>query len=708
MFRFRHSLRAQLTLFVAALVAIIVVLSVLATISLITIRGKVEAVDRKWLASTQLLGEWTDRISEFRLAETYRALATDAKSRDAAEELAGEHRRAIAELQAEYVRLHGGDLLDLVPLRTAWNAYFVAHDAWVKADSDGLQDDQAQANSRLHHLYKVAANAIDRVVELNISAAHAEADYVSHEVRETLILMIALCGTGIIMATGLMIRVRTNISQPLGAITKALGNLAAGNRHVDVPELNRRDEIGQMAKAFDIFRANAFALEQAHEATRVAQQQAQALARHDALTGLPNRRIFSAELETALGHAREGSITYSVLMIDLDRFKPVNDLQGHAVGDLVLCEVARRLKEAVRKNDTVARLGGDEFAIIAEVEPHGYPDTVIRLAGRVLAAIREPIHLGTNKIEIGASVGIASCPQDGAEPGALLRAADIAMYRAKRDGRGKFCFYEQSMDEELRVQAALETDLRSAIANGKIEPYYQPLIDIRDNHIYGFEMLARWRHPERGAISPDIFIPLAEQLGLISELTWSMLRQACRDSREWPDGILLSINISPIQLKNPALPTQLLAILNQEEFPPTRLEIEITETALVSDIESAKLILTALQSIGIRISLDDFGTGYSSLYHLRELRFDKIKIDRSFIQSMMENDESEKIVEAIVSLAKSLGLPTVAEGIENPEVLQQLAAMGCEYGQGYYFGKAMSVGQTKALLKVDIAVQKAV
>jgi EAL domain-containing protein (putative c-di-GMP-specific phosphodiesterase class I) len=252
-----------------------------------------------------------------------------------------------------------------------------------------------------------------------------------------------------------------------------------------------------------------------------------------------------------------------------------------------------------------------------------------------------------------------------------------------------------------RARAQLESDLKAAILEGKIEPYYQPLIHMQDKHIYGFEMLARWEHPERGFIPPDLFIPLAEKLGLIPDLTWSMLRQACRDSRQWPDHILLSINISPNQLKEPALPAQLLAILNQEGFPPSRLEIEITETALVSDIGTAKIILTALQSVGIKISLDDFGTGYSSLYHLRELRFDKIKIDRSFVQSMEDNRESEKIVDAILSLAKSLGLPTVAEGIENPGVQQQLLAMGCEFGQGYYYGRAMTAPDAARVLEAD-------
>jgi EAL domain-containing protein (putative c-di-GMP-specific phosphodiesterase class I) len=263
------------------------------------------------------------------------------------------------------------------------------------------------------------------------------------------------------------------------------------------------------------------------------------------------------------------------------------------------------------------------------------------------------------------------------------------------------------MDQELHAQAQLESDLKSAVSEGKIQPYYQPLIDMQDKHIYGFEMLARWQHPERGFVPPDIFIPLAEQLGLIPDLTWSMLRQACRDSRQWPDHILLSINISPNQLKEPALPAQLLAILTQENFPPSRLEIEITETALVSDIETAKMILTALQSVGIKISLDDFGTGYSSLYHLRELRFDKIKIDRSFVQSMEDNRESEKIVDAILSLAKSLGLPTVAEGIENTDVVRHLVDMGCEFGQGYYFGKAMTAQDAARMLEAGAEKQKA-
>jgi diguanylate cyclase (GGDEF)-like protein len=701
------SVHARLTIFIAALVAIVVTLSVVAATRLLAIDHKVEALDGTLLASTDVLGELSDRITEFRLAETYRALAHDARSRATAEVLADGHRYVISKLQAQYLRLNSGNTVQLALFTAAWHAYLAEHDAWVRSDSNGNFDDQAQFASSLHRLYRAADLTIDQLSDANTSAAHAEANAVDDLVDKTILILLTVSAAGILLAIWLLIRVRVNITRPLAAITQALTSLSAGDRTVQVPELDRNDEIGAMAKAFDVFRANAVALEEATAATRLAQEQAQALARHDPLTGLPNRRVFSAELESALNHTRnEGAVT-CVLMIDLDRFKPVNDLQGHAVGDLVLCEVAARLQGIVGQKDKVARLGGDEFAIIFETEPQEYPDAVIRLASKTLAAIQEPVTVGSNTIEIGASIGIASAPGDGQEPDTLLHAADIAMYRAKQDGRAKFCFYERRMDQELHAQAQLESDLKSAVSEGKIQPYYQPLIDMQDKHIYGFEMLARWQHPERGFVPPDIFIPLAEQLGLIPDLTWSMLRQACRDSRQWPDHILLSINISPNQLKEPALPAQLLAILTQENFPPSRLEIEITETALVSDIETAKMILTALQSVGIKISLDDFGTGYSSLYHLRELRFDKIKIDRSFVQSMEDNRESEKIVDAILSLAKSLGLPTVAEGIENTDVVRHLVDMGCEFGQGYYFGKAMTAQDAARMLEAGAEKQKA-
>jgi diguanylate cyclase (GGDEF)-like protein len=702
MYRFKSSIRARLTLFTAVFVMIVVGLATGTVLSLLSADRMTEELDRKWFTGTAMLGELSDRISEFRVAETYRALATDAKTVAHAEVLADEHRGVIEQLQNEYATLVGGDIPVATgdSARAAWNTYHAAHDAWVTASTSGAGDDPTHYAVTSHQLYKAADIAVDRLIRANTMAAHAETAAVDQLTNRTINIAIAVSAAAIVFGIWILFRVRGQITLPLEAITGALSKLAAGDRDIQVPELARPDEIGQMAQAFDIFRGNALALEQAHEATRAAQEEAQTQARHDVLTGLPNRRVFSTELEAALSRTRSGASTYSVLLIDLDRFKGVNDLQGHPVGDMVLCEVARRLEETVRKNDTVVRLGGDEFAVITEgdMQPQAHLDKAMQLARRIIGTIREPIHVGDSRIEIGASIGIASCRMGDNDADAVLHEADIAMYRAKRDGRGTFRFFEQSMDEELREQAALETDLKKAVAEGKIRPYYQPLVNIADNRICGFELLSRWEHPERGFVPPDVFIPLAEHLGMIPDLTSSVLRQACRDAGQWPEDIRLSVNISPSQLKDPLLPTWLLGILVQEDFSPARLEIEITETALVSDIKTAKTILTHLQSLGITVALDDFGTGYSSLYHLRELKFDKVKIDKSFVQAMLDNGESEKIVDAILGLAKNLHLPTVAEGIEDPAVLRRLAERGCEYGQGYYFGKAMTADHVREVL----------
>ena len=447
--------------------------------------------------------------------------------------------------------------------------------------------------------------------------------------------------------------------------------------------------------------AHAQALEAAHAATRAAEEQARQLARHDALTGMANRRVFSAELQLTLARAQGNTGTSTLMLIDLDGFKKINDLEGRHAGDAVLCEVARRIEAVMRKQDSAARLDGDEFGIIAEgeAELQAHLDGAMRLAGRLLAAIRQPISGGERKLEISASIGIAACRAETADTGSLLRAADLALSRAKLSGGGTFRFFEQSMDDELRAQEALEKDLATALEAQNITPYYQPLVDLHDQQIYGFEALARWNDPVRGFVSPDVFIPIIEQLGLMSQLTESMLRQVCRDARHWPQNIHISVNFPPSEFTDPILPSRILTILEQEGMEPERLEVEITETALVSDIDLAKAILTTLQGFGIGICLDDFGTGYSSLYHLRELKFDKIKIDRSFVQAMRESVESEKIVDAILSLAHNLNLPTVAEGIEDPEILRLLAAKGCEYGQGYYFGKAMPAGDVAEKLE---------
>jgi diguanylate cyclase (GGDEF)-like protein len=424
-------------------------------------------------------------------------------------------------------------------------------------------------------------------------------------------------------------------------------------------------------------------------------------ANHDAATGLANRRAFSTNLETAVRRAQSGIATYSLLLLDLDKFKKVNDVFGHQTGDKVLCEIARRLVATLHNDDVVARLGGDEFAIIAkgDADLHEHLAGVKHLAGRLITVVRDAIYFGENRLEIGVSIGIVLCRADSTDVGSLLRAADIAMYRAKENGRNTFCFFEQSMDKERRERDALENELIKAVKEETIKPYYQPMVNLADNRICAFEALARWRHPEQGFIPPDVFIPIIEQLGLMVDMTASILRQTCRDAKEWPADICVSINCTPSELIDPRLPSRILKIIEEENFTPTRLEVEVTETSLVSDLAVAKATLATLRGLGIKICLDDFGTGYSSLYHLRELRFDKVKIDRSFVRAMQESTDSEKIVDAILGLTKSLEMLAVAEGIENPAVRLLLANKGCEYGQGYYFAKAMSGDSVLELLK---------
>ena len=422
---------------------------------------------------------------------------------------------------------------------------------------------------------------------------------------------------------------------------------------------------------------------------------------HDPLTGLANRRVFCEEISQAVSRVDRSGAAYSVILLDLDRFKPVNDVYGHTVGDAVLCEIATRLRSVIRKGDLVARLGGDEFGIVTETNPasEAQADGIIKLASRVMTAVERPIDVGATQISVGASLGVARCGPDGQNAEALLRAADVAMYRAKEEGRGDFRFFERQMDDDIRNRAALEADLRTAVSSGQIVPYYQPLIGLADNGLVGFEILARWDHPTKGPIAPDVFVPLAERTGLISELTFSLLGSACSDAKDWPASCTLSLNLSPLQLKDRLLPLQILSLLSKAGFPPQRLEIEVTESALIADMEAAKDVIAAFQDLGIKVSLDDFGTGYSSMHHLRELRFDKIKIDRSFILSMRDNPESDKIVNAILGLTKSLGLPTIAEGVEDAELLAIMIEKGCDFGQGFFFGKAIPGHEVADLMK---------
>jgi len=417
-----------------------------------------------------------------------------------------------------------------------------------------------------------------------------------------------------------------------------------------------------------------------------AEARAQSLARHDPLTGLANRRHFLEELDRRLRLIGDDASAFALLFVDLDRFKPINDVHGHAIGDQLLQVIATRLSGCLREDSFAARLGGDEFAILLEDAEER--DGVAAAARRVLHELSAPILVNGLKLAVGASIGIAMCPGDGRDAAELLQRGDAAMLRAKED-RGAYKFFDSSIDEELKWKAALETELRTAIPNGDIVPYFQPVVRLDTGELAGFEVLARWPHRERGMISPVHFIPVAEEAGLVDAMFWALLAQACRKSLDAPGEFTLAVNISPSQVRDQWFPEKVLRTLRETGFPAQRLEIEVTESAMIGDMERAKTSLMSLKNQGVKIALDDFGTGYSSLFLLRALPIDKLKIDRSFVASITADRENQTIVRALVGLGNALGLAVTAEGVEDGATADALAAMGCEFAQGYLFGAAI-------------------
>ena len=427
-----------------------------------------------------------------------------------------------------------------------------------------------------------------------------------------------------------------------------------------------------------------------------AEATARELARHDPLTGLPNRRQFSEELKDLLTSVATGGDECAVFLIDLDRFKAVNDAHGHGVGDALLIQVADRLKGVCNDGTSIARLGGDEFVCILRYRAG--TEAPARLAAQIVRALGTPFDINGLSIEANATIGVARCPIDATNAVDLLRAADIAMYEGKRNGKGVYRFFHAEMDARLRERAVLEADLRQAIELGEIKPYFQPIICLDGERITGFEALARWQHPIRGLLAPDAFIAVAEDLGIIDLLTYRILRESCGAARAWPPHTSLSVNISPMQLKDPWLTSRILAILAETGFAPGRLIVEVTEKAIIDDIALAADVFTSLQNAGVRIALDDFGMGYSSLCHLRQLRFDHLKIDSSFVLSM-ESAESEKIVRAITGLGRSLGMTVTAEGVETSMSMEALRDCGCEQAQGYLLGRPLAAHETALMLE---------
>jgi diguanylate cyclase (GGDEF)-like protein len=435
--------------------------------------------------------------------------------------------------------------------------------------------------------------------------------------------------------------------------------------------------------------------EQREAAARIAY-----LAHHDALTGLPNRVLLRERLNQALSDIDRGQ-SLAVLCLDLDNFKEINDTLGHPVGDALLKQVAERLRGCIRDADIVARMGGDEFTIV-QCAPD-QPGAAAALGTRLIASLSDPYEIEGQLMRIGTSIGVALAPENGVEPDHLLRSADTALYRAKAEGRGICRFFEAEMNERLQARRRMENDLRGALTRGEFAVHYQPLLNLATGEIDGLEALLRWHHPVRGPVSPMEFIPVAEEIGVIVPIGEWVLDRACHDAADLPPHLTIAVNLSPIQFQTHNLVSTVFQALTASGVAPERLELEITESVLLADTEAALVMLHQLRALGVRIAMDDFGTGYSSLSYLQKFPFDKIKVDRSFVQGLGTDPSSAAVLRAVASLGASLGVKTTAEGIETEEQLRAVKAEGISQVQGYLISRPAPIGEIRRFLAQDEA-----
>jgi diguanylate cyclase (GGDEF)-like protein len=477
-------------------------------------------------------------------------------------------------------------------------------------------------------------------------------------------------------------RAAGRITQPLARLDEAAGRLASGE-HVQV-RVRGSDELARLATSF-----NEMVGKIAEREQRITQ-----LAFNDVLTGLPNRTMFQQQLEHLFRAAEGKGGLFALHCLDLDQFKVINDTLGHPAGDALLVEAGQRVLHAARGH-FVARLGGDEFVVLQTVGDDR--NAIDRLAREILDGMARPLAIDGNELVPSTSIGIAIFPDDGTDGGTLLRNADLALYRAKEAGRGTYAFFEESLNQRAQQRRQLETDLRSALENGEFELHYQPLFDLEQNRICSFEALLRWNHPKLGRIQPADFIPVAEDTGLIVPIGAWVVREACQQAARWPEHIRVAVNVSTVQFHRGSLQEIILRALADSGLEPNRLEIEITESIFLEGSEPTLRLLHSLRALGVRIALDDFGTGYSSLSYLQSFPFDKLKIDRSFIQNLLTRDGASAIVRAITELAHALNIETTAEGVEETAQLMELRAHGCSSVQGFLFAEPMTTADLARL-----------
>ena len=545
----------------------------------------------------------------------------------------------------------------------------------ITVTSDTSPIERSEDGERI--LYRASAlpslsGSMKPVLLLRHSLSEALSEY------RPLIWLLALLGViGVCATIVLGWLIARGITRPIAKLDAAAQRVAEG--HHAFVNVGSRDEVGRLATSFNTM------IEAIHDRERKISH----IALHDILTDLPNRKLFTEQLNSALARMTNGK-RVAVCYLDLDNFKLINDTSGHPAGDAVLKEIARRLTNFM-PGAVVSRQGGDEFAVmIADIEAD---EDMLGHAEQLFHCFDEPVMIGRQQVPINASIGISCSPDDGTEAETLIKNADLALYRAKQEGKAGYQFFEQAMDDAARRRRQLELDLRIALSEGQFELYFQPLYSLSEERLVGFESLLRWHHPQRGMVSPAEFIPLAEETGLIIPIGEWVIREACRQAAQWPERLRVAVNVSSIQFKSTNLQNAILQALAQSGLEPSLLEVEITESVFIADIDQTLDLLHKLRSLGVRISLDDFGTGYSSLSYLRSFPFDKIKIDRSFVTDLDQGTGASAIIRAITTLAGALGMETLAEGVEAEDQIESLRREGCQQAQGFWYSRPVPGGE---------------
>ncbi|MDT8760579.1 EAL domain-containing protein [Sphingomonas psychrotolerans] len=573
--------------------------------------------------------------------------------------------------------LDGGEMARLAKLSPINLSPKVVPATVLRGDAlSGIAVEQQHAGERmLVQASPIASFRADepQVLLLQYSLTRALADYAP------MLWLLLACGVAGVGLAGLgSWALARRITRPIAALDAAARRAAKGD--YDRVAVETRDELGTLADSFN---------RMVHDIAE-RERQITHMALHDTLTGLANRALLREQLSMTRAVAGRQQ---ALFCIDLDNFKVVNDTLGHPTGDALLCEIARRLV-TFAGDGFVARTGGDEFALLID-DVHRPLD---RTAHDLILAIAQPCVVNGHRIVPGTSVGIAIFGADGGDPVTLAKNADLALYRAKNDGRGSYRFFEAAMDAEAQRRRQMELDLHDAIQEGQLSLMFQPLFNLAEARVSAFEALLRWNHPERGLVAPLDFIPLAEDTGLIIPIGEWVIREACRVARGWPDHVRVAVNVSPVQFRSPGLSAIILQALSESGLAPQRLELEITESLFIDNPETTLASLHSLRALGVRVALDDFGTGYSSLSYLRAFPFDKIKIDRSFIIDLMKNDGATAIIKSITTLAEALGMETTAEGVENAGQLDILREQGCSHIQGFYFSKPVLESEVEKMI----------